>query len=277
MSQLEPDLKQLAGTLSPRRVLVAAGLLYLLPTLLIGWLWIPARLATAGQNNLGSALLLPFVALMLCQLACIIGLAITLYILPFRKHQQAQAEHIQKLPKPEQLVALQNELGRSKEQMQLVLDDNIRLREDSQSAATRGETLAHLLETVVKSTDDHIIVTDAAARITNISLPAAALLAIRPEDVVGTDSFRLLRFFDAHKDNPEEYPLVRVIEDVLDKASTAPFMTDVILLDSSSQRHRIMLTSQAILRTDGSVAGSLLRLQPNESANPLGGGLAQDR
>ncbi len=274
MSTSTPDLKRFIRNPYARRLVISAGLAFVIPALAIGGFWLPTRLAESGSDY-GAAAWPPLLVLVGIGLACITGLAIALYKVPFRKHEQAQWELIEKLPKPEQLGAVQRELQASQEQIQVMLDDNIRLREEISGAKLERATTSRLLETVVSTTDDPIVVTDASARIVNLSQPAAVLLGVRVEEVIGTDSFRVLRFFDAYKEKPEEYPLLRLIEDVVERASSVPFMTDVILLDSRHHSHRIMLTSQAIVRADNKVAGTLLRFQPSQGESNFAGAIAQ--
>ncbi len=280
MSPPETDLKRFFKNPYARRVLIGSSVCFLLPAAGIVWYWIPQRLSALVGVDLAlldSALALPLLALLITGLASIAGLALTLFVVPFRKYERTTQELISTLPKPEQLQALKHELQHAEEQTQVILDDNIRLRAEIDATVIEKDTQTHLMETLVSTTDDLLVVTDADARIIQISQAAALLLGVRGEEVIGTDSFRVLRFFDAHKDNPEEYPLVRLIEDVVERASSVPFMTDVILLDSRSHRHRVMLTSQAIVRSDHKVAGSLLRLQPSEGEQKFSGAVAQSR
>ncbi len=274
------DLKRFIQNPYARRVLIGGSVIFLIPAVTIAWYWIPQRLGALEGTEatlLNSALTLPLLLLILTGLISFAGLALTLFVVPFRKYERKKKELIDSLPKPEQIDALKNELQHAEEQTQVMLDDNIRLRAEVDSTIIEKNTQTQLMETVVSTTDDLLIVTDAEARIIQISQAAALLLGVRVEEVTGTDSFRVLRFFDAHKDNPEEYPLVRLIEDVVERASSVPFMTDVILLDSRSHRHRVMLTSQAIVRADHKVAGTLLRLQPGEGEQKFSGAVAQSR
>lgn len=159
------------------------------------------------------------------------------------------------------LRRMQSQLKEVQEGLDAALDDNIRLREALDNEQAAEDLSLVRLKSLVRATGERVLITDSEAKVVAISQSAATLLGVRSNEVDGRECSEILHFFDAYKDNPEEYPLTELVEDIIERGSTMLTMTDVIVLDGRKNTQKMMLLSEAVLSPQGRVVGALLRLQ----------------
>ncbi|MGJ8668689.1 MAG: EAL domain-containing protein [Oceanococcus sp.] len=179
---------------------------------------------------------------------------------PLLRRRRALEADLAKAPPREQIHALAEQRAKLTDQLDVVLEDNIALRDDLDVNEQQVGVLSLRLQSLLKSSSEPLVLLDQQGEFIGLSQSMLSVLKIRQQDIMAMPVNQVLRFFDANKAAPREYPLTGLVSNALQRASAIPKLQDVIFLDQSDTEHRAMLSSEGVLDDQGVLQGVMLKL-----------------
>ena len=229
------------------------------------------RLMSAGAvdvHHFANQLLLLHLILLLILGGFVYGIlhfGVVVPIESFRKNTKGVLSEQEE--KSAQAIGLTYELRRRTDQLQTALDDNEIQRERISLAEEKANTQLVIMQNLVSNLSDLLAYVDNNGIVMEISPLACEFLHLHRSAVIGNpfcDSFAL---FDCYRDNPSEYPLNFLIDDVLKQRSSVPRISEVLLLTARKEERKVTLRTVCTLASDGTPIGVVVRILSNLGAS----------
>lgn len=169
-----------------------------------------------------------------------------------------------------QLISLNYELRRRTDQLQSTLDDNERLRERLGVAESRASQNSAVTQNLVGNLSDLVAYVDANGLVTEISPLACEFVQLHRSAVVGKPFSESFALYDSYRDNPREYPLNYLIEDLLKQRSSVPKITQALLITGRKEERKVNLRAACALTEDGVPVGVVVRILGENDLLPQG-------
>ncbi len=166
-----------------------------------------------------------------------------------------------------QAVSLGYELRRRTDQLQAALDDNELQREQVAAAERKATTHVATTQNLISNLSDLVAYIDVHGHVTEASPLLCEFLQLHRSAVIGVNFNDVFLLFDSYRDNPREYPLNYLIDDVLKQRSSVPRISEVLLITARKEECKISLRTVCAMEADGTPIGVVVRILDHAS-NP---------
>ncbi len=225
------------------------------------------RLMSAGAvdvHHFANQLLLLHLILLLVLAGFVYGIlhfGVVVPIESFRKNAKGMlGDHEEKSA---QAIGLSYELRRRTDQLEAALDDNELQRERVSMADEKANSHLATTQNLVSNLSDLVAYVNTDGRVVEISPLTCEFLQLHRSTVIGNPFNESFTLFDCYRDNPREYPLNYVIDDVLKQRSSVPRLFEALLVTARKEERKVTLRTVCALSTDGVPIGVVIRILSN--------------
>ena len=159
-----------------------------------------------------------------------------------------------------QVLSLNYELRRRNDQLNATLDDNELLRERVTAVEQEVDTQLIATQNLVSNLSDLVAYVDVDGRIAEASPSLCEFLQLHRTAVIGQPFGECFHLYDSYRDNPEEYPLLYLLDDTLRQRSSVPRLSEVLLITARKEQRKVNLRTVCALAADGTPVGVVVRI-----------------